>query len=105
MAHLTQQGETSNSQNTNQQWFDNQVQEKKINNPKEKQMEKTNQQDTNKKYKNVTQEEATMMDDVIENLNWITVAGKIRRYKAIINIKHLSEGSINNKIHTVNQAL
>ena len=53
----------------------------------------------------MTQEEATMMDDVIENLNWITVAGKIRRYKAIINIKHLSEGSINNKIHTVNQAL
>ena len=105
MAHLPQQGETSNNQNTNQQWFDNQVQEKKIDNPKEKQMEKTNQQNTNKKYKNVTQEEATMMDDVIENLNWITVAGKIRRYKAIINIKHLSEGSINNRIHTVNQAL
>ena len=43
MAHLPQQGENSNNQNTNQQWFNNQVQEKKIDNPKEKQMEKTNQ--------------------------------------------------------------
>jgi hypothetical protein len=109
MSHLTQQGENSNNQNTNQQWFDKSVQEKKIDNlQKKKQMEKEKekQQDTRKIYdKSVTQEEVTMMDIVQDNMNWITVAGKIRRYKAIINIKHLSEGTINNKIHTVNHAL
>ena len=54
----------------------------------------------------MTQSEAEMMDVVQDNMNWITVARKIRRYKAIINIKNLmKEDTINNKIYIVNHAL